>query len=165
VIFLKQGIADQIGPCFVVVDRLTPADGDPHEIEILWHLNTGMPAVDGVRVTSADDAVANVAIVPAADAELAVEVVRGQEEPEWQGWRSFGHHQQGEFEPIPTVIYRGAAAEPTRIITLIVPLEPGKVNIVAAVHAATDIDARAIEIELLSGATVKINEQDYPFEE
>ena len=66
--------------------------------------------------------------------------------------------------PIPTVIYRGAAAEPTRIVTLITPLEPGKVSTVAAVHAATDIDARDIEIELLSGKTVKINEGDYPFE-
>ncbi|MEZ4636724.1 MAG: alginate lyase family protein [Caldilineaceae bacterium] len=164
VIFLKEGVEDQIGPCFVVVDRLDPQDGDPHEIEILWHLNTGMPTLDGVRVASEDDAVANVAIVAAAEAELAAEVVHGQEEPEWQGWRSFGHHQQGEFEPIPTIIYRGAAAEPTRIVTLITPLEPGKVSTVAAVHAATDIDARDIEIELLSGKTVKINEGDYPFE-
>lgn len=162
VIFLKAGI-DGVSPCFVVVDRLTPQDGDAHEIEILWHLNTGMPAVDGVAVVSEDDAVANVAVIPAGEADLTVEVVHGGEEPEWQGWRSFGHHQQGEFEPIPTVLYWGRIDGPMRIVTLITPLEAGKARTVAAIHAAGDVEATEIEIELLSGETIRVDEAEYPF--
>ena len=162
VIFLKEGIGDQVGPCFVVIDRLAAQDDKPHEVEILWHLNTGSPRVDGLIAVSEDDGVANVAIAPADAATLAVEVVTGQKEPVWQGWRSFGHHQQGEFEPIPTVIYRATVDDPTRIVTLIVPLEPGKALPLAVVRAQADVEATEIQIELLTGKTITIDEANYP---
>jgi hypothetical protein len=137
VIFLKQGIGDQVGPSLLVIDRLYPADEESHEYEILWHLNTGMPAVRGKALCSEDGAAANLAIVPADLLDLTLSIVSGQEEPEWQGWRSIKNHQQGEYEPIPTAIYRWQAAGAVRLATLLVPLQQGKLHPVAVEQAAS----------------------------
>lgn len=122
VTFYKQGTAG-FGPCFRVEDTFTPADDAEHSYEILWHLRTGAPLVEGLSVRSVDGGVANVALIPdGPPAGLVVEIVTGQEEPEWQGWHAVKDHQQGEFEPCPTVIYRLRGAGEVTVALWVVPM-------------------------------------------
>ena len=161
VIFLKQRIGDQVGPSFLVFDRLYPQDEASHEYEILWHLDTGMPAVRGTALFSQDDGAANVAIIPADVTDLELSIVSGQEEPEWQGWRSIKNHQQGEYEPIPTAIYRWQVTTAARLVTLIVPLRPGESSPVARVEASADPGEMTVILHLADGGTQAIDEADY----
>jgi len=121
VTFFKQGTAG-FGPCFRVEDTFTPADSGEHSYEILWHLHTGAPLVEGLSVRSVDPGVANVALIPEdAPVGLSVEIVAGQEQPEWQGWHAVKNHQQGEYEACPTAIYRVRAVGEVKVTTWVVP--------------------------------------------
>ncbi|HRJ42918.1 MAG TPA: alginate lyase family protein, partial [Caldilineaceae bacterium] len=128
VTFYKEG-AERFGPCFLVEDTFTPTDDAEHSYEILWHLHTGAPAVEGLAVRSVDAGLANVALIPEDPPEgLLVEIVTGQEEPEWQGWHAVKDHQQGEYEACPTAIYRLRGAGIVRIVLWIVPIQTLRTN-------------------------------------
>ena len=127
VIFLKEGAP---GPCFIVIDRLTPGDGKPHDYQWLWHLNTETAALDespdgwALIARSRDEGQANVALIPAARAGLRARIVKGEEQPEFQGWKAIKNHQQGEYAPTPTVVYELSAPGPLRQVTVIYPTRP-----------------------------------------
>lgn len=121
VTFFKQGWGDW-GPCFRVEDLLTPGDDAVHSYEILWHLAVSRVIVDGLTVRSEDPGQPNILLRAEAHPGLTVDVVRGQETPEWQGWRAVKNHQQGEYEPCPTAIYRLQSQGPVEVVTWIAPL-------------------------------------------
>jgi len=164
VLFLKTGIADTLGPCFLVVDRLLPDDDDSHEIQVLWHLNTGMPAVErdsasgGVAAYSTDAGLANLLVAPAAVSDLQVEVVSGQTEPEWQGW-----HAAGKAEPIPTVVCRWSLSGAGRLVTLLWPLRPGAEPSAVHVEAGEAVGNTDIRLQLSDGECLELDEGDYSF--
>jgi hypothetical protein len=95
VFFLKPDL-------FIIVDELEPKDGGPHTYDALFHLDAPDAAVDGLRVTT-QNAGPNLAMLGfGAD---SVRIVKGQTEPEVQGWvpdRSGGY---GGMRKIPTAIY------------------------------------------------------------
>ena len=129
VIFLKQF---EPGPCFVVIDRLIPSDKKSHMYQWLWHLDTETATIndspDGwaLIARSQDEGQANVSLIPANRADLRARIVKGAEEPEFQGWKAIKNHQQGEFAPTPTVIYETRAEGPLRLVTVIYPTRPGE---------------------------------------
>ncbi|HEY64977.1 MAG TPA: hypothetical protein G4O02_10450 [Caldilineae bacterium] len=161
VIFLKQR-SDELGPCVLVIDRLEPADGEPHRYQALWHLNTEAAEVRGLSVRSADPDQANLAIIPTPLPGLSVQVVSGQEEPEWQGWKAIKNHQQGEYAPTPTAVYEWEATGPVRLVTLLYPTRPGEACPVTGLDAPIEINATVIRLTLADGRVIELDEDAFP---
>ncbi|MBN1641407.1 MAG: heparinase II/III family protein, partial [Anaerolineae bacterium] len=161
VIGLKQSLG-ALGPCLLVIDRLSPNDRDLHDYQVLWHLNANRAEVAGHAVRSTDEGVANLAIVPASVAGLGIALIAGQATPEWQGWIAVKHHQQGEYAPTPTASYTLQASGPVRVVTLLCPTPAGAACPVIGVGAASDVEATAIRLLLADGSEVALDEDDYP---
>lgn len=152
---------DGLGPFLIAVDRLSPEDDDGHTAEILWHLDAFRATIDGVAVHSQADETANLSILPAGAEGLSVELVAGQETPEWQGWVAIKDHQQGQYAPTPTARYELAFSAPVRLVTLLYPTPPGEECPVRTVEAGTSVDATGIRLTLADGSTVELSEEDY----
>ncbi len=160
VIFLKGGVAG-LGPCFLVIDRLLPTDGAPHEYEVLWHFATEGAGTAGLTVRAVGTDRPGLSVIPAAVPGLDVAIVAAQEAPEWQGWRAILDHQQGQYAPTPTAVYRLAVVGPARLVTLLYPTRPGGPCPVRAVTAAVDPVGTAIRMILADGGTVDLDEGDF----
>jgi hypothetical protein len=159
VLFLKGG-AGAPGPCFLVVDRLLPADGAPHTYQVLWHLNAASAEADGLVVRSRNPDAPNLAIMPAGVAGLRAAVVAGQEAPEWQGWRATKNNAQGPYEPAPTAVYEWTVTGPARLVTLLYPTPAGADCPVRALTAAPDPAASAVRLTLTDGGAIGLDEAD-----
>lgn len=158
VIFLKQPPAP-LPPCFIVIDRLTPADAGTHDYQMFWHLNTDAADIapdNPLAVASSDAGQANLAIIPADHPGLSVTVITGQEDP-WQGWKSYGN-VQGNHLPAPTADYQWTAAGDQRLVTLLIPLPAGEPCPVIRVTSEGD----TLVLHLRAGGTVNLKESDYP---
>lgn len=155
VIFVKAGA---LGSHLLVIDRLEAQAPDLHTYQILWHLNTDSAEVDGLTVRSTDPGQPNLAIIPATQPDLNATVVRGQEIPEWQGWTSIKHHQQGDYVSIPTAIYTWQAKGPARLVTLLYPSPPDSTCPIRAVEASANPAETAIRLILSDGDVVIVNE-------
>jgi hypothetical protein len=160
VILLKQGI-EGLGPCVLVIDRLLPNDDGGHDYEALWHLATETAETEGLMTQTCDSGMPNLTILPSAVPGLGVEIVRGQETPEWQGWTAIKDHQQGQYAPTPTAVYRWHAAGPVRLVTLLHPTRVGEECPVRVVNARAGVDETGIELALVDGRRIVLNESDY----
>jgi hypothetical protein len=114
VLFVKPGY-------WLVLDTLTPADADPHQYEALFHLGTDQAVAEGPSVRTVSDA-ANLSIT-AIGAEVAADVVRGQETPSYLGWRSRGILDR---VPCPVGRFRWDAAGVSRVLWVCYPTRPGE---------------------------------------
>ena len=160
VIFLKQGCGG-LGPCWLVVDRLIPAGAGEHSLQAIWHFDTHTLAAGPQGAASSDPGQANLTILAARQAGWAVRVVRGQEEPEFQGWKAVKDHQQGQYEPIPTALFERRIAGPARLVTLLYPTPPGAACPVKDVSAAAGLSATAITLTLSDGSLVELDEVQF----
>jgi hypothetical protein len=104
------------GYYWVVVDYI---DTDrPRQLEPLWHFHPDCKLViDGNNITSINEEVGNLRIVPASDMSWQVEIVTGQNHPV-QGWwsRAYNHLSQS-----PTAIYRTSITMPISFAWILVP--------------------------------------------
>ena len=159
VVFLKAH--PDLGPCLLVVDRLTPHDAARHTYEVLWHLDVGQVEADGLTLGSRDEGQANLTLLaaPPHGADLSLSVVQGQTEPEWQGWTALASFQ-GQYAAIPTAVYRLSAGGPVRLVTLLYPTPPGATCPVASVAASADPVATSVVLTLTSGATLTLTEEE-----
>ena len=158
VIFLKQPPAP-LTPCTLVIDTLLPADDQPHDYETLWHLNTDSAAIspdNPLAVASMDDDQPNLAIVTSALPGLAVQVVSGQETPEWQGWKSYAN-VQGSYLPAPTAVYHWSASGAQQLVTLLYPLPAGAACPVSGLSA----DEQYVRLALHDGREIALNLGDF----
>ncbi|MGH2558822.1 MAG: alginate lyase family protein [Thermomicrobiales bacterium] len=160
VIFLKQGYED-LGACFLVVDRMLPNDERRHEYEALWHFDAETAETDGLTAQSCDPGEPNLTILPADLAGIGVETVRGQESPEWQGWKAIKDHQQGQYVGTPTAIYRWSAAGPVRLVTLLYPTRAGETCPVRAVSAEASDNETVVAFTLADGGQVVLDEIEF----
>jgi hypothetical protein len=160
VISLKTGL-DGLGPCVLVVDRLTPHDGAAHNYTAFWHFAGDQVETDGLTARSVDADQPNLTILAAGPDNLRLTLVSGQETPEWQGWRSTRHHQQGEYAPAPAAIYAWTAPAPSRVVTLLYPTRTGETCPVRALTAAPDAAATTIQLHLADGRQVDVDEREY----
>ena len=95
---------------WVVTDFLTPADGAPHKYESMFHLDADAVETDSSKAArTANKDSSNLAIIPAADDDLGVHIVSGQEKPVVQGWILKGGY---ETRPLPTAIYEKEQSGP-----------------------------------------------------
>ncbi|MCZ6633400.1 MAG: alginate lyase family protein [bacterium] len=89
------------GKFWVVLDHVQT--DRPRSVQVLWHYHPDCSIVlEGLTVTSTDAGKGNLRVVPASQINWEVEIVKGQEEPEIQGWwsREYNHR-----EPSPAAIY------------------------------------------------------------
>jgi hypothetical protein len=156
VVLLKVG-QQSLGPCLIVIDRLTPTDGKPHHYQALWHLNTETAERDGLRVCSADGGRPNLAIVPSAVPGLSVAVACGQESPEFQGWKAIKNHQQGEYMPTPTAVYEWETSGPMRLVTVLYPTRAHETCPIASVEAGTGVDDHDMRVVMTDGRVVDVD--------
>lgn len=107
---------------WIVIDSFTPEDERQHTYEALFHLDADEAIVDdetrAVTVTVGDT---GLRIIPIAAALPEVEIIKGQTEPVVQGWLPTGRHN--ELRPIPTAVFRWAAAGPRTVAYVLAPRE------------------------------------------
>ena len=134
-------------PYLVVVDRMTPEDGQPHSYEAMWHLDDSVVREEAHAVVLKD-----VRLVFSAG---EVRTVCGQETPEWQGFCA-EKSLQGKYQAIPCVIntHRSGTA---RFVTVIDP-EKKAPDQVAAVDAG-GADSRSVRILFRDGTERTLTEE------
>ena len=160
-VLVKRGIGG-MGSFLLVVDRFAPQDDQAHTYQVLWHLGADKVETDGLSVHSRDGSQANLSVLPSAHPALRVSVIRGQESPEWQGWRAIRNHQQGDYAPTPTAAYQLDATGPLRLVTVLYPTPPGETCPIRAAEAGADPAEQDIRLALGDGSTVNLLEGDYP---
>jgi hypothetical protein len=160
-ILIKEGIVG-LGPCLLVIDRLTPVDETPHTYQVLWHLGMDTVAVEGLMAYSEDSGLSNLTILCAERPGLSLGIVYGQTSPEWQGWKTVKDHQQGQYVPAPTAIYQLQAAGSVRLVTLLYPTRPGKRCPVKALAASADVADTDMCLTLEDGREHILSEINYP---
>ncbi len=162
VIFIKQP-PTELGMFFVVIDRLLSADEAPHSYQALWHMNTDeaeTSAQNPLMVASQDVDQANLTIIMADSPNATVQIVTAQEQPIWQGWKSYGQ-VQGEYLPAPTADYRWQRTGNQRVVTLLYPTRADEECPVVQVIADTAVDATAIKLALRDGQVVDLDETTF----
>lgn len=101
---------------WVVVDEIVT--DQPRKIEALWHWHpTCNVSNDGAKVYTQNER-GNLQIIPLGIQERVIEFVKGQENPEIQGWYSPSYN---EFEPNTTSIYSLNIDSNARLVWVIVP--------------------------------------------
>jgi hypothetical protein len=143
VLFLKP-------ECWLVIDRLTPGDAAVHRYEVIFHFDgenaTAMASPLGVRGT--DPEKPNLAIVALNAAGVAVDLVKGQEEPTVQGWVPARGY---DMRPVATPIFRVETAGACLLPWLLVPLRAGQDLPIKAVSADTAEGEAVFTVELTDG--------------
>lgn len=89
--------------------------------------------------------------------DLALSVVRAQEEPEWQGYRSLGQ-RQGDYVPV-NCIQAEVTGSSERIVTVLTPHETVRGQIVS-VEAGTDVIDDRIIVHLEDGRELVFHENN-----
>ena len=144
---------DGAGDYWLVVDVLKPNDEKPHAYEAMFHLDVKDVTTDPAtkRVVSLNENAANLAIVPAADDGLSVEVIRGQEKPFVQGWMPAGGYK---VRPIPTAVFKRTATGVTYFVYVFYPLPKNAtlpVTVVEPVRLTPD--AVQVKVKFADGRT------------
>jgi hypothetical protein len=131
------------GEFWVVVDRIIT--NRPREIAAMWHWHPSCRVErDGSMVKTANKK-GNLAVVPVSDQEFKIEFVKGQEEPEIQGWYS---SEYNIFEPNITSFYRTETSGNTTLVWLLVPSEKKMPKLDAGIISEDD-----------GGVTVEVKSQ------
>ena len=82
VLFVKPAV-------FVVADTLTPLDGEAHQYELRWHLDSVQVTTmaDGLSMATTDRDLPNLLVAPLTTEGLTVKSATAQREPQMLGWK------------------------------------------------------------------------------
>jgi len=151
---------DQAGlpPFFVVVDRFSAPDGQPHEYEILWHLEDCRFGLrprrfaadfgDGVRLNGFSSA-----------ADFTDKI--GQKQPYFQGWKPVFADGPHEHRPIHTPTQVGRFERSCRVVTVLFPTAGVKCP-VTAVTASDRMSDTSFTLTLSDGTCLELDEKRLP---
>jgi hypothetical protein len=106
------------GDLWVVVDNITT--DRPRKIEALWHWHPGCKVVVESEKVATQNEKGNLQIIPVGKQNWEVKLVKGQEEPEIQGWYS---PEYNKFEPNPTTIYSTQIESNSTFVWILYPSE------------------------------------------
>lgn len=142
-------------PCFVVIDRMRARDGQPHTYEAQWHLASRAVAVDGRAARTTDAGMANLRL--SASERTSLQVVSGETEPEWRGWRV---PDEGPVEPTPcpTVVATWQGGDSRRLF-LLEPLAPGAMPAIRAIEGSADPADPEFTLETSAGKAMRFDER------
>jgi hypothetical protein len=144
---------------FVVLDTITPPADDTaqHTCDAVFHLDATDATIDPTTcaVTTADHQRRTLAILPLNSDNLSVRLVKGQTEPEMQGWISDHAYDQ---RPVPTVIFTRKSAGPVHLLYVFAPARAGQSSPIASITSGTP-DAKSVvsaTIKLRDGASDRL---------
>lgn len=170
ILFVKRPPEDagEPGDFWVIADRLSPTDGEPHRYESVFHIDA--PDVD---VDTATHAVhtkyeqgPQLAIYPLSVPGLNVEVVRGQEEPVLQGWLPLDNASRTGVRPIPTPVFRITDSGVQRLLYVFLPVKNGPIpTVTVQPWGGAPAESTAAEIVFENGPRFHVAFPDNPPDE
>jgi len=155
IIFFKNGL-ENLKPFAVVCDRLISTDGKPHRFAVSYQMDTYPYTVkENIFTADMSDGVSMNLI-----SSLPPEIISGQKEPFYLGWRPIHSPIEHEHAPAPCVRYIHTEKE-ARIITVLYPSDCKEIPI-QTVNATLIPDDTEIQLILQNGKIIRISENDYP---
>ncbi|MEM6845931.1 MAG: alginate lyase family protein [Bacteroidota bacterium] len=109
------------GEFWVVVDRITT--DRPRQIEALWHWHPTCEVGQESSIVKTNHEQGNLAIIPLGNQPFSIEFIKGQVQPELQGWYS---PEYNLYEPNLTTSYHGEIGGNATLVWLLLP-SSGKV--------------------------------------
>ena len=113
---------------WIVVDQIRT--DRPREIETLWHWHPDCNATILGNRTLAENEDGSFLIVPVSNNNWKVNLIKGQKNPEIQGWYSKEYNM---YEPNYTSVYSTKIQESANLIWLLIPLENKNINVEAEI--------------------------------
>ncbi len=112
------------GNYWIVVDRI--ATDQPRNIEVLWHWHPDCQVKSEKKdiITSANTR-GNLAIVPVSKQKWDITFIKGQEDPEIQGWYS---EEYNKYEPNVATVYSTKIKADKTIVWLLQPFEQSRIS-------------------------------------
>lgn len=106
------------GQFWVVIDRVTT--DRPRTIEALWHWHPSceVEVRDGMALTR--NLRGNLQLIPAGGRQWSVKKIKGQEDPDIQGWYS---EEYNKFEPNPTTVFETRIGGNSTFVWILYPSE------------------------------------------
>jgi hypothetical protein len=160
VIFFKKGIADS-KPFAIVIDRFVSGDGQEHTFQPSYQMDVQPYTVQDCTYTADMGDGVTMSIIGSEKAEIII----GQYEPLYMGWRSRKGADSEEFEhnKAPCVRYSVSGVS-ARCAQVLYPSNDGVVEI-EAVKLSKAVDENEITLIFKDGKEIVINEKDYPCDE
>lgn len=106
------------GDMWVVIDQIETSR--PRKIEALWHWHPDCNVTMDGKIVFTENQRGNLRIIPVGNQEWKVNFVKGQEEPEIQGWYS---EEYNTFEPNMASVYSTEIENNSRFIWVLFPSE------------------------------------------
>ncbi len=131
------------GNFWIVVDKITT--DKPRKIEAIWHWHPDCEVkVGGKKITYSENDNGNLKIVPVGESKWKINLIKGQEIPEIQGWYS---PEYNKYEPNVASIYSTKIKSDQTFVWLLVPFESSAPDIVAKIISknADGLDIRITE--------------------
>ncbi|MCF6332385.1 MAG: heparinase II/III family protein [Draconibacterium sp.] len=130
------------GNFWVVVDRVET--DRPRKIETLWHWHPDCVVQEGTSgIVSTKNERGNLKIIPVEYKNWKIDLIKGQEKPEIQGWYSKLYNK---YEPNVTSIYSTKIDSDETFVWLLVPSEKEAPEMIAKVLSKNDKEIK-LEVE------------------
>ena len=147
VYFIKKA-PEGLKPFFIVCDRLESVA--PHTYDLLWHVDSENPVISENGVDT-DELAVSVSID-----KKSIEVIRGREEPEWQGFIATGT-KQGQYREVNCISVH-VPGDSIRVVTVLCPHSVGE-TAVCRVNAGEGVEDGAVEVVLTDGRKYSFQEE------
>jgi hypothetical protein len=106
------------GDFWVVVDQIST--DRPRQIEALWHWHPTCNVQVDKNIVSTNNERGNLQIIPVGNQNWKINVMKGQEKPEIQGWYS---EEYNKYEPNTATIYSTQIQSNSRFVWVLFPSE------------------------------------------
>ncbi len=127
---------------WIVVDRIKT--DKPRKIETLWHWHPDCVVEQDGNAIRTNNAKGNLAIIPISKQKMAISFIKGQEQPEIQGWYS---PEYNIYEPNTATIYHADIVNDQTFVWLLLPTEgktpPVKAKIIAENEGEVQVEVNA----------------------
>jgi len=121
------------GDMWVVIDKITT--DRPRKIEALWHFHPDCKVKQAGEIVTTDNDRGNLQVIPVGKQNWKIDFVKGQEEPEIQGWYS---KEYNKYEPNTAAIYSANIEGDSEFIWVLFPSEKVVNDIKAEVVSKTE---------------------------
>lgn len=141
------------GGFWVIVDRIVT--DRPRKIDALWHWHPDCTVIQENSIVRSKNRIGNLAIIPVGNKKFDISFIKGQEEPDLQGWYS---PEYNKYEPNVASLYSAYIDDNATFIWLLMPSE--KKMPVTSARILTEDQTKVI-VEVTSGK--KTWQVDIPF--
>lgn len=118
------------GEFWIVVDEVET--DRPRQIDALWHWHPSCNVAVNGNIVRTENERGNLQVIPVGNQLWKVRLIKGQEEPEVQGWYS---REYNEYEPNVTSVYSTQVTSNSRLVWLLYPTEQVRNGIKATIQS------------------------------